>query len=279
MPKLTPNNSNYINIPLSQIKETGNVRKEYNQEKIEELAKSILKNGLLNPLTVKRTDSVDEYGNALYELVCGHRRKRALEYLCSQGNDFNNVTVFIKQGSKSRMQLIENIQRENLSPEETEAALRQMLDEGMTQTEISQEISKPISWISDYLAGAHVRDIAESAGIKTDGIGSKALSQLRSIPESEIPSAVEILKDNGGTVKKATELKNQKKTAEEKQADQILKEPKPITMQVETAIEIISNYMHRQEKIIQDRGGQYAADKECQLHVICNDLISLFEAY
>lgn len=133
MPKLTPNNNNYINIPLSQIIETGNIRFEYDEEKIQELAKSILKNGLLNPLTVKRLDTTDEFGNAQFELICGHRRKRALEYLCSQGNDYNNVTVYIRQGSKARMQLIENIQRENLKPQETEEALKELLKNGYTK--------------------------------------------------------------------------------------------------------------------------------------------------
>lgn len=243
MPKLTPSNNNYINIPLSQIKETGNIRTDYNQEKIIELANSILKNGLLNPLTVKKMENPDEYGNVQFELVCGHRRKRALEYLCSQGNDFNNVTVFVKSGLKNRMQLIENIQRENLSPEEVEAAIREMIDEGMTQTEIAQETSKPLSWISDSLAGAKVRDTAEAAGINTDGLGTKALSQLRSIPEEEIPAAVSDLKEHGGTVKRATEIQNQKKL--DKAADSILKKPKPVTITVEKAVEIISDYNSR----------------------------------
>lgn len=270
MPKLTPSNGNYINVPLSQIHETGNVRKNYDEEKIQQLANSILKNGLLNPLTVKRLPELDEYGNAQFELVCGHRRKRALEYLCSTGNDFNNVTVFIKQGAKSRMQLIENIQREDLSPEEVEAALRQMIDEGMTQTEIALETSKSLSWVSDSLAGAKVRDTAEAAGINTDGLGTKALSQLRSIPQEEIPAAVNDLKEHGGTVKKATEIQNQKKL--DKAADSIMKEPKPVTITVEKAIEIILDYRSRMTRT-------YSSGMPSSLlYRFTNDIIALFRS-
>ncbi|MDO5774923.1 MAG: ParB N-terminal domain-containing protein, partial [Spirochaetales bacterium] len=54
MAKFSNNNLSTIKIPLEQIREeSGNVRKEYDWQEIENLAKSIQANGLLNPLTVK----------------------------------------------------------------------------------------------------------------------------------------------------------------------------------------------------------------------------------
>ena len=54
MAKFSNNNLSTIKIPLEQIREeSGNVRKVYDWQEIENLAKSIQANGLLNPLTVK----------------------------------------------------------------------------------------------------------------------------------------------------------------------------------------------------------------------------------
>ena len=73
MPKLEPAGVTQ-KISLSQIIETGNVRKEY--QDIEELAKSIKDSGLMQPIVVKRAGVTDS-GIQQYELIAGHRRKRA----------------------------------------------------------------------------------------------------------------------------------------------------------------------------------------------------------
>ena len=76
MPKLTPQSALTFKISLDQIKETGNVRTSYNDKKIQELADSIFKYGLINPISVKPLPE-DENGIKQYELVAGHRRLRA----------------------------------------------------------------------------------------------------------------------------------------------------------------------------------------------------------
>ena len=86
MAKFSNNNLSIIKIPLEQIREeSGNVRKVYDWQEIENLAKSIQTNGLLNPLTVKPGVIDQDLGKNVYELICGHRRLRALALLQKQG--------------------------------------------------------------------------------------------------------------------------------------------------------------------------------------------------
>ena len=198
-------NATFIKIPLAQIRETGNVRHEYDEDGIKELAESIRNNGLLNPISVKPAQE-DENGEKTYELIAGHRRLRAYKYLCEQGNDFSIVECCIRTGNKLVLQIIENLQRVDITPREKEDAIAKMLEENYSQVEIARELSKPIQWVSDIVAGAKVRKIADEASLNTEGIATKTLSQLRSIPEEELAGCLEQLVAKGGTTKAATEI-------------------------------------------------------------------------
>lgn len=208
--KLPNTNATHLKIPLSQIRETGNVRQEYDAAGIAELAESIKNNGLLNPLTVKPGQD-DENGNKTYELIAGHRRLRAYQLLCENGDDFSMVECCIRPGKKIVLQMIENIQRQDITPREKEEAVKAMLAEGYTQSDIARELSKPIAWVSDIVAGTKVREVADKNDIDTDGIATKTLSQLRSIPAKELPAKIKELSKRGGTFREATEIMNEAK--------------------------------------------------------------------
>lgn len=208
--KLSNTNATHLKIPLSQIRETGNVRKDYDANGIAELAESIKNNGLLNPLTVK-PGQADENGNKTYELIAGHRRLRAYQLLCENGDDFSMVECCIRPGKKIVLQMIENIQRQDITPREKEEAVKAMLAEGYTQSDIARELSKPIAWVSDIVAGTKVREVADKNDIDTDGIATKTLSQLRSIPAKDLPAKIKELSERGGTFREATEIMNEAK--------------------------------------------------------------------
>lgn len=208
--KLPNTNATHLKIPLSQIRETGNVRQEYDAAGIAELAESIKNNGLLNPLTVKPGQD-DENGNKTYELIAGHRRLRAYQLLCENGDDFSMVECCVRPGKKIVLQMIENIQRQDITPREKEEAVKAMLAEGYTQSDIARELSKPIAWVSDIVAGTKVREVADKNGVDTDGIATKTLSQLRSIPAKDLPAKIKELSDRGGTFREATEIMNEAK--------------------------------------------------------------------
>jgi ParB family chromosome partitioning protein len=283
MPKLTPQSALTFKISLDQIKETGNVRTSYNDEKIQELADSIFKYGLINPISVKPLPE-DENGIKQYELVAGHRRLRAFRYLCSVGQDYSQITAsVIVKGSKNVLQLIENVQREDLEPVDVETAIKALVTAGMSQKEIAEELSKSLSWVHDRLAGTEVRENAEARGIDTSGMTTKALSQLASVPGEQLSDVINQAKANGGTVKAATDALNDFRTQnnieqpknrkKEKPLEMPAFESKPILIDIQNVISEIQDYFKRQ------LDGEEGLHRINTLNSIKDDLIALFEAY
>ena len=136
--KLNAQNATFIKIPVEQLYMSENVRKEIDNGDISQLAWSIQKNGLLNPISVR--PAVEKDGEKTYEVIAGHRRVLAIQKLCEDGFDFNMVECCIRPSGKMHtLQLIENIQRVDLSAKDKEAAIQQMLDSGMTQGQIAAE--------------------------------------------------------------------------------------------------------------------------------------------
>ena len=283
MPKLTPQSALTFKISLDQIKETGNVRTSYNDEKIQELADSIFKYGLINPISVKPLPE-DENGIKQYELVAGHRRLRAFRYLCSVGQDYSQITAsVIVKGSKNVLQLIENVQREDLEPVDVETAIKALVTAGMSQKESAEELSKSLSWVHDRLAGTEVRENAEARGIDTSGMTTKALSQLASVPGEQLSDVINQAKANGGTVKAATDALNDFRTQnnieqpknrkKEKPLEMPAFESKPILIDIQNVISEIQDYFKRQ------LDGEEGLHRINTLNSIKDDLIALFEAY
>lgn len=284
MPKLNATNTLTFKISISQIKETGNVRQEYDPKGIAELADSIFTYGLINPITVKPLED-DENGIKQYELVAGHRRLRAFQYLCEKGQDYTQITAsVITKGSKDVLQLVENIQREELAPIDIETALKAMVTAGMSQKQISEELSKSLSWVHDRLAGNKVRAKANAQGINTDGMSSKALSQFGSIPDDKLPGVILNAQANGGTVKAATDALNDYRSENNieppknnKQPESLempeFSDPEPIKIDIETVISEIQDYFSRQLK---DEESPHRINTYTKIK---DDLLALFEAY
>ena len=208
--KLPANNANHIKVPLSCLKITDNVRMNFDEAEIEELANSIRQNGLMNPITV-RPPEIDADGNKTYEVIAGGRRIRAHQWLCEHGDDFSLIECCIRTGDKWALQMIENIQRTDLTPREKENAVAKALDEGLTQTQIAEKLSKPIQWVSDIVAGSKIRKAADEAGLNTEEITTKTLSQLRSISADKLQDCLTQLIAEGGTYRAATRMMQEAK--------------------------------------------------------------------
>jgi ParB/RepB/Spo0J family partition protein len=110
--------------------------------KIEELADSIRKKGLLNPLTVRKTPEG-------YELVCGWRRYNALkmlgieEALCIVHEDLDDKDAF-------EVALVENVQRKELSPMEEARAFKKYVEEygWGSVVELAEKIGKKHTYVT-----------------------------------------------------------------------------------------------------------------------------------
>ena len=146
------------------------------------------------------------------------------------------VECCIRTGNKLVLQIIENIQRADITPREKEDAIAEMLAENYSQADIARELSKPIQWVSDIVAGAKVRKIADEAGLNTENIATKTLSQLRSIPDNELASYLARLVAMGGTTRAATSLLNEWKNSSLRQISEYT-ENLPTTHDDESMIE------------------------------------------
>ena len=119
-------------------------RKVFNEEALEELVTSIRQKGVLQPLLV-RPDTLQGY-----EIIAGERRFRA-----SQKAGLTEVPVIIKNFSDKdtlEVALIENLQRENLSPlEEAEAYVKLLKEFNYTQEVLSDVLGKSRSYIANMM--------------------------------------------------------------------------------------------------------------------------------
>jgi ParB/RepB/Spo0J family partition protein len=194
MPKLEPAGTSR-KISLSQIVDTGNIRENYTD--IKELAESIKKNGQLQPVVVKVVEGKN--GEEQFELIAGFRRRAAFQYLCDHGDDFKMISATIVTGDKLTLQLVENIQRSDLSARERERAIFQMFESGLKQNEIAARLSKGKSFVSVNLSAYKMRILADKNNIDIKNIETSTLSELLGIPDNDLPELLKELINFGGT--------------------------------------------------------------------------------
>jgi ParB family chromosome partitioning protein len=131
-------------IPLEKIfRDEEQPRKEFDQEKINELAQSIKKNGLIQPLILSKRD------NETYTLVAGERRWRA-----AQKAELKILPSLLlpEDLDKDEISLIENIQREDLKISEEALAYQRLIDKNSyTHESLSQIVGKSRSHITNLL--------------------------------------------------------------------------------------------------------------------------------
>jgi len=131
-------------IPIEKIfRDENQPRKEFDKEKIEELAQSINKNGLIQPLILSK--KVDNN----YMLVAGERRWRA-----AQIANLKMIPALLlpEDLDKDEISLIENIQRENLKISEEAQAYQRLIEKNKyTHEELAKIVGKSRSHITNLL--------------------------------------------------------------------------------------------------------------------------------
>jgi len=131
-------------IDINDIKPNANQpRKNFNAEKIRELADSIVEHGIIQPLVVRES-------NGFCEIVAGERRWRAARIA-----GLKKVPCIMREFTDEQnmlVSIIENMQREDLNPIEEAKGLQQMMvNFGLTHDQISKSISKSRPYISNSL--------------------------------------------------------------------------------------------------------------------------------
>jgi ParB family transcriptional regulator, chromosome partitioning protein len=177
--------SKYVTLKIAEvITRSSQPRKIFSDKGINELADSIREKGILQPLLVKKVDGK-------FELIAGERRLRAAQI--AGLNDVPAIVMDQMTDTESfQLVLVENIQREDLTPiEEAEAYRRLMQSGSMTQEELSSRIGKDRSTISNSLRLLTLPDEVREM-INEGSISASHARTILAIPEEQ--KQVEIAK-------------------------------------------------------------------------------------
>ena len=199
-------------------------RKEFDKKELKELADSIEKYGILQPLIVKKIEkSVPSGEKVEYQLIAGERRLRA-----SKIAGLKEVPVIvqdIKKEDELPISLVENIQRENLNPIERANAYKRLIEENdFTQKEIADVIGKSREVVANTL---RILDLPEEIkkSLKKEEISEGHARALLGIKkEDRISVFKEIIKRKLPV--REIEKKNKKKITKEKSNSDIKLERK-----------------------------------------------------
>ncbi len=138
-----PSGSPLNSLPISSIEPLpGNPRKHFDEGALEELAASIAKRGVIQPIIVRPV------GAGKYQLVAGERRWRAAQK--ARLHEIPALVRDLDEREVMALALIENLQREDLNPVEEARAYQRLSDsEGMTQAEIARMVEKSRSHVAN----------------------------------------------------------------------------------------------------------------------------------
>jgi ParB family transcriptional regulator, chromosome partitioning protein len=119
-------------------------REDFDESSLAELAQSILEQGIIQPLTVRKM------GYDKYQLISGERRFRAAKIA-----GIESVPCYIRVANDEQMlewALIENIQRENLNAIEIAISYNRLIEEcSLTQDELSKKVGKNRTTVTNFL--------------------------------------------------------------------------------------------------------------------------------
>ncbi|MDY0276572.1 MAG: ParB/RepB/Spo0J family partition protein [Acholeplasma sp.] len=164
-------------------------RKVFNDDKIEELANSIKQHGVFQPIILKKT-------NDGYIIVSGERRYRA-----SKLAGLDKIPAVVRNYTKEKtieISLVENLQREDLTPIEEANAYELMIKElNLTQNEVANKVGKSRSHVTNIIGLLKLPEkVQEMILNKQISMGhARSLSKLKD-EKKIIELANKIVKDN-----------------------------------------------------------------------------------
>ena len=190
-------------------------RKEFSEEKIQELAQSIKENGLIQPIIVRKSPVLG------YEILAGERRYRA-----SIVAGLSEVPVIVKQLSDQDMMLhsiIENLQRENLNPIEEAKAYQFLIDKGFTHTEIAEKMGKSRPYITNLvrLLGLPKHILIEVESGRLSQAHARLLIQLSSDKQDKLLNRIQT---ENLSVRQVEQILQKTRKSSKKEKDNFVKE-------------------------------------------------------
>ncbi len=143
-PNAEPPRSGVAKVDIELIRpDDGQPRRKFDETSLDELAQSIRNQGLLQPLLVRREGKG-------YRLIAGERRWRA-----AQRAGLSDVPVLVREANDAEafeLALVENLQREDLSPLEEAEGYRRLLEERKwTQEQVAERVGKERSTVANAM--------------------------------------------------------------------------------------------------------------------------------
>ena len=157
-------------------------RTNFNEETLQELAKSIKELGVIQPITVRKL----EFNK--FQLISGERRLRASKLI-----GLKTIPAYIRLANDNEslvMALVENIQRHDLDPIEVAISYQRLIEEiSLTQEELSERVGKKRSTITNYLRLLKLDPIIQT-GMRDGFISMGHGRALISIEDQDIQSDI-----------------------------------------------------------------------------------------
>jgi len=196
-------------------------RSDFDEEKLNELAKSIKELGIIQPLTLRKIE------NERFQIIAGERRLKAALIA-----GLIRVPAFIRMADDDEMlelALVENIQRQDLDPIEIAISYQRLIDEcNLTQESMSERIGKKRSTIANYLRLLKLPAEIQ-AGLRNHQISMGHAKAIIIVEESEIQlNLFKQIIENDLSVRKIEELvrKLEKKPKRQEEKLQIIENEK-----------------------------------------------------
>lgn len=175
-------------------------RTHFDQEAYEQLKKSILENGLIQPVTVRRKPQ------GQYELISGERRLKACREI-----GFREIPAYIIKVDNDEtmlaLALIENIQREKLNPIEIGNAYKRLMDEcHLTQEQIADKVGRDRTTVANTIRLLKLPEEIQQSLIREE-ITSGHARALINLPNPLLQlEALRKIKENSLSVRKVEHL-------------------------------------------------------------------------
>ncbi len=191
-------------------------RKSFNLESIKELSESIIEQGLMQPIIVRKAEK------NLFEIIAGERRWRAAQL--AKLNSMPAIVRDINDRSASIIALIENMQREDLTALEEAEGIQKMINEfGMTHEAAADAVGKSRSSVTNLLRLLLLSDfVKEKLNAKEIDMGhARALLSLA--PDQQNMICQKIIQENL-SVRKVEDLINENLNGKKTKKPQVQKE-------------------------------------------------------
>lgn len=209
-------------------------RREFSDDSIKELAETLDKDGLLQPIVVR------EDGEDHYEIIAGERRYRAAKSL--NWETIPAIVNNMNDDQAASLALIENLQREDLNPiDEAKAYTNLMKLNDLTQTALAKDMGKSQSYVANKLRLLKLDDDVQKALVegKITARHGRALLNLSDDDQERVLKEIE---EKGLNVKQTEEIAkdvdayfNPKPKEKETKRERVVKRiPKDLKVQINT---------------------------------------------